>query len=167
MSMSTLEYVEAPLYRDRAAGDPLGVFLAGGITGCPRWHDDALSVLGDSGVPMIVYSPNRLDFPIHDPAASEEQVTWEQHYLRHPGVLTLFWFPKPIDPHIVQPIALFELGQAIGEGRSFVVGVDPEYPRARDVRFMMKINHAGQPVYDTLGAVLNATIDTVSAGLWA
>lgn len=80
--------------------------------------------------------------------------------LHLPGVLTLFWFPA-CDPSVTtQPIALFELGQVPGEGRPLVVGTDPAYPRATDVRMLCRLNAPGPTVHhhlpDLLGADLRA-----------
>ncbi len=160
--MNRLRYYEAPNYYTPIDGDPAAVFLAGGITGCPRWHDHAVKVLAAAGVPMVVLNPNRRNFPIHDPDAGEEQVRWEQHHLLLPATITMMWFPAPIEPHIVQPIAMFEFGQAINSRPDrLLVGADPGYPRERDVRLMMRVHHSGTPVHATLDALLAATVKEV------
>ena len=38
-----------------------------------------------------------------------------------------------------QPIAMYELGQALGEGRQIVVGADPAYPREADVHMLCRL----------------------------
>jgi len=58
-----------------------------------------------------------------------------------------------------QPIALFELGQALGEGRRIVVGADPGYPRERDVHLLCRINRPGMPVWSTLDDTLTTAIE--------
>jgi hypothetical protein len=157
--VSDFRCFEAPNYWEPAAGDPPGVFLAGGISGCERWHDHAVQVLRDSGVPMVVLNPNRTDFPIHDPDAGPEQVRWEQHHLFLPQVITLMWFPAS-DPQVTtQPIAQFEFGQALASRPDrLLVGADPDYPRARDVRLMMWVHQPVAPVFFMLDDLLNATI---------
>lgn len=153
-------YVEAPNYYEPIAGET-AVFLAGGITGCPRWHDDAAYRLMTADVPVVVLNPNRENFPIHDPEAGWEQVQWEQHHLHLPNVITMMWFP-PCDAAVTtQPIAQFELGQALGEGRWLLVGADPGYPRKRDVHLMLRYNRPDLTVHDSLDALLDATIAAV------
>lgn len=151
-------YVEAPEYYRPRLTDPPAVFLAGGITGVERWHDHAVEVLLSAGMPLVVLNPSRRDFPIDDPSAAWEQVSWEQHHLHLPSTITLFWFPACDRAVTVQPIALFELGQALGEGRRIVVGAHPEYPRALDVRMLVQLNRPGLPVHAGLDDVLAATL---------
>ena len=153
-------YYEAPHpYRPRP-GDPPAVFLAGGITGVERWHDHAAGVLADVAV---VLNPHRVAFPIDDPGAGREQVTWEQHHLHLPGVLTLFWFPAS-DPRVTtQPIAMFELGQALGEGRRVVVGADPRYPRQADVHLLCELARPDLRVGTSLDDVLTAARGLLTA----
>lgn len=154
-------YFEAPDYYRPQPVDGPAVFLAGGITGAERWHDRAVAVLHAAPTPVVVLNPNRAAFPIDDPGAAWEQVSWEQHHLHLPSVLTLFWFPA-CDPAVTtQPIAMFELGQALGEGRRIVVGADPGYPREPDVHMLCQLAHPGLPVYSDLGDVLAATLEHV------
>jgi hypothetical protein len=157
-------YYEAPRYYRPQVVDGAAVFLGGGITGCPPWHRQAIRTLGDAPEPLVVLNPNRADFPIDDPSAGWEQVSWEQHHLHLEGLTTLMWFPAS-DPQItVQPIALFELGQALGEGRKLVVGADPAYPRAADVHMLCQLARSGMPVYTSLEDVLAATIVAARVG---
>lgn len=160
-SVSDFRYFEAPNYYRPEFGDPPAVFLAGGITNCPAWHQHAVQVLRDSGVPMVVLNPARADFPIHDPQAGREQVTWEQHHLHLLGLITMMWFPASDPAKTTQPIAQFEFGQAIGEGRRLLVGADPGYPRCRDVEFMVDLNRPELTVHGTLDNLLAAVIREV------
>lgn len=164
--MTDFRYIEAPNYYEPTAEDPPAVFLAGGITNCPPWHQDAVDYLRKSGVSMVVLSPARKDFPIHDPAAGWEQVRWEQHHLHLPNMITLMWFPASDPTLTVQPIAMFELGQALGEKRRLVVGADPGYPRQRDVHLMMRWNRPDGPaVQDHLDWLLaDAVAEVLSHG---
>ena len=163
----SIDYIESPDYRHRARHvmglNRPAVFLAGGITGCPRWHDDALALLRSFGTPLTVLNPNRENFPIHDPRAGREQVWWEQDHLLMPTTVTLMWYPKS-DPSVTtQPIALFELGQilnpaTLATGRRFVIGADPGYPRRRDVELMMDYHVPSQPLYSTLAETVSAAV---------
>ncbi|MGW4802111.1 nucleoside 2-deoxyribosyltransferase domain-containing protein [Nonomuraea sp. NPDC004297] len=157
-------YVEAPTYYRPQRTDPPAVFLAGGITGVERWQVRAANVLAAAESPLVVINPARADFPIADPAAAWEQVSWEQHHLHLPGLVTLFWFPAG-DPAVTsQPIALFELGQALGEGRRIVVGAHPDFPREPDVRMLCQLARPGTPVYADLDDVLWAVLASCASG---
>lgn len=158
-------YFEAPNYWTPGPGDPkVAVFVAGGITGCPPWHQQAIQALRDSAVPMAVLNPARANFPIHDPDAGWEQVRWEQHHLHHPRTVTMMWFPEPLDPHIVAPIAQFEYGQLLeSTTRQFTVGADPGYPRCRDVHYMARYHRPDMTVHSTLHAQVEATVRLVEA----
>lgn len=151
-------YFEAPTYYRPQPADPPAVFLAGGITGVERWHDHAVEVLQTAAEPLVVINPNRVRFPIDDPGAAWEQVSWEQHHLHLPTVMSLFWFPA-CDPAVTtQPIAMFELGQALGEGRRIVVGAHPDVPRAPDVHMLCQLARPGQVVFSDLDHVLQAVL---------
>lgn len=150
---------ESPAYYRPQPTDPPAVFLAGGITGVAEpWHGRAVETLLSAPHPLVVLNPNRANFPIDDPAAGWEQVSWEQHHLHLPGVLTLFWFPASDPAVTTQPIAMFELGQALGEGRPIVVGASPGYPREADVRMLCRLARPGLHVHSDLDEVLHATI---------
>ncbi len=65
------------------------MFLAEGITGCPRWHDHAAAAPD----PVVVLNPNRANFRNYDPAPGWEQVSSEKHHLylattRHPVLVS-------------------------------------------------------------------------------
>lgn len=156
-----VRYIEAPIEYQPDPDDPPAVFLAGGITSCPDWQATALENFASDDVPMVVLNPRRQNFPIHDPTAGPAQIGWEYRHLHQRGVLTVFWFPA--GGFVPQPIALFELGQALGEGRPFVVGVDPGYSRALDVQAQRALARPGLTVHDRLDAVLAETRQAVRA----
>lgn len=73
-----MQYIEAPhpysqhvLYKS--------VYLAGGITNCPDWQQQMVHLLDDTDYTLL--NPRRQCFPISDPNASREQITWEYHYM--------------------------------------------------------------------------------------
>lgn len=149
-------YFEAPTYYRPQPCDPPAVFLAGGITGvAERWHPRAVAALHAAPEPLVVLNPNRAEFPIGDPSAAWTQVSWEQHHLRLADV-TLFWFAPSDAAVTTQPIAMFELGQALGEGRRVVVGAHPDYPREADVHMLCQLSRPGMPVFSDLDDVLPA-----------
>jgi len=147
----TTRYFEAPDYFEPAPGDPLRVFLAGGITGCPDWQAPTAEELLDVG--LTVFNPRRRAFPIDDPTEAPRQIAWEHHHLRAADV-TLFWFPADQ----VQPIALFELGAALGEGRHIVIGAAPGYPRRLDIEHQVALAGSTRTVHTSMADVLDEVI---------
>lgn len=154
-----MTYIECPTMYRPAPGDPPAVFLAGGIVGCPDWQSVAAKHLAERAV---VLNPRRANFPIHDPSATPEQIQWEHHHLHMDGVLTLFWFPASDRQVTTQPIAMFELGAALGEQRPIVVGADPGYPRAADVRWQTALARPELTVTDSLDALLASVTDQLA-----
>ena len=112
----------------RHPGEGAAVFLAGGITGCPDWQAEALGLLANTR--LLVFNPRQPAFDVTDPDAGRDQIAWEVEHLRFADLI-LFWFPASGD--VTQPIALFELGMALGQRRDLVVGTDPAYCRRFDV----------------------------------
>ncbi len=118
-------YLEALDIPKRALGHK-SVFLAGGITGCPNWQQEMRQLLNDPD--LILLNPRRADFPIHDPNAARDQITWEHSHLHQAGAI-LFWFCK----ETIQPIVLYELGAWSMTDKPIFVGVHPKYPQRQDV----------------------------------
>lgn len=139
-------YIEAP---DNHHGPLPGVFLAGGITGCPDWQAEARRELDP--LPVAILNPRRADFPIHDPGAAAEQIAWEYDHL-HRAAVVLFWFPDS-GPVVVQPIALYELGAHAAAGTPIAVGTDPRYVRRADVVLQLGHVRPEVTVRDDLAAV--------------
>lgn len=111
------------------------VFLAGGITDCPWWQDEVIRELVFCGGSGTVLNPRRRDFPIHDPNAALEQITWEYHALNAVDIFSM-WFSAGDS---VQPICMYELGRHLairrmtGHLKLVVIGVEPGYKRIQDV----------------------------------
>lgn len=139
----TARYIEAPKTWN---GEGASVFLAGGITGCPDWQQQAQRLLADLDVTVI--NPRRADFPIGDPTAAPAQIAWEFDHL-HRATAILFWFPASEGP---QPIALYELGRYLALGRPLAVGCDPAYPRRQDVIEQVGLAAHDMPVWGNLSA---------------
>jgi hypothetical protein len=136
--------VTAPEYY---RGDGRVLFLGGAITGAPNWQAEALEAL--AGTDLVVCNPRRPDFPIDDPRASFEQISWEYTHLRRADG-ALFWFPC----ETIAPIALFELGRLTGESKPIFVGRHPDYARKVDVDLQVAIARPGVRVVQTLPALL-------------
>jgi hypothetical protein len=129
--------ITAPNYSKAESSRRL--FLAGGITNCPDWQKEALTLLEKSRVDVEVYNPRRPNFPIHDPDAANEQVKWEFDHLHKANVI-LFWFPK----ESICPIALYELGFWLSRFENdrkpqVIIGCHPEYPRLQDVQIQSSL----------------------------
>jgi hypothetical protein len=121
-----MRYVEALNYYD-LYGTDTKLFLAGGITGCPDWQQEMVSLLKETS--LTILNPRRANFPIHDPSAAQEQIEWEHHAFRAADVI-LFWFPK----ETLCPIVLYELGAWSMTSKRVFIGVHPEYSRLQDVK---------------------------------
>jgi hypothetical protein len=142
-----MEYVECPENWEPLPHQP-SVFLAGGITGCPDWQRELASMLRLTN--YAVLNPRRKIFPMGDPSAAEQQITWEFRHLRKADVIA-FWFCK----ESIQPIALFELGAWSQSRKNLVlVGVEQGYPREQDIHIQMKL--LGRGVLSSLEEIANS-----------
>jgi hypothetical protein len=145
----TARYIEAPEVWN---GEGAAVFLAGGITSCPDWQQEARQTFRNLDVTVL--NPRRADFPIGDPTAAPAQIAWEFDHL-HRATAILFWFPASEGP---QPIALYELGRYLALGRPLAVGCDPAYPRRQDVIEQLGLAAPDVPVWGNLSATCLAAV---------
>ena len=126
-----MKYIEAPQEYDiRLLSDSL--FLAGGITNCPEWQSEMVMLLSDTDITIL--NPRRKNFPIDDPEAARQQITWEFHALRDVDTIS-FWFCK----ETICPIVLYELGTWNVSDKHIFIGMDPEYQRRQDVEIQTKL----------------------------
>jgi len=102
------------------------VFLAGGITKCPKWQSQMVAMLSDTD--LVLLNPRREDFPMGDPNAADAQIRWEHAALRRANAI-LFWFPY----ESLCPIVLYELGAWSMTNKPIFVGMDARYERSQDV----------------------------------
>ncbi|MBP9748921.1 nucleoside 2-deoxyribosyltransferase domain-containing protein [Patescibacteria group bacterium] len=107
------------------------LFLAGGITNCPNWQEDALTELADTN--STIFNPRRKTYP-DDPAALRQQISWEYERLRSADAI-LFWFA----PGSLNPITLFELGSALERKQRLFIGADAGYSRIADLRIQIAL----------------------------
>ena len=133
-------YIEAPA---RVTADSAALFLAGGISGCPDWQSEAVSMLRHT--PYTVLNPRRKKFPAGDRATVAEQIAWEYAGLKMATVIA-FWFPHSE----VQPIALFELGSAVASGKLISVGAHPSYSRRIDLELQLEAAQVRGLIHDSL-----------------
>ena len=120
--------------------DEIAVFLAGGITDCPDWQKEVINFFRyrDTEANLVLLNPRRDNFPINDPDATEEQITWEFNALERMDIFSMYFCSGTSD----QPICMYELGRNIcrmqmrfptdWEDR-IVVSVEEGYRRFRDV----------------------------------
>jgi len=125
-------YIEALNKYNVNDTDDLSVFLGGGITGCPDWQAEMRSKL--EGLPITILNPRRANFPIEDPSAGKEQITWEYDQLARATAI-LFWFPC----ETLCPITLYELGKWSHSHKPLFVGVHPDYKRRFDVEMQTSL----------------------------
>lgn len=124
-----MRYIESPEIYESGGKS---IFLAGGITNCPDWQQDIVSMLRDTDLTLL--NPRRENFPIHDPNAALAQITWEYEHLRKANAI-LFWFPR----ETLCPIVLYELGAWNMTKKPIFVGVHPEYKRRPDVEIQTQL----------------------------
>lgn len=124
-------YIEAV---EEFEGEGKSLFLGGGITNCPDWQQDMIYMINDDNLDAIIFNPRRKNFPIDDPNASEEQITWEHKMMRKASAIC-FWFPC----ETLCPIVLYELGAWSMTDKPLFVGVHPKYERMRDVIIQTKL----------------------------
>jgi hypothetical protein len=135
-----MKYVQCPETFDydwTTMPDIKPVFIGGGISGCSNWQEeDFLPLVQDWDDNWVFINPRRASFDINDPTASKFQIHWEYKHLNAPGTIRLFWFPH----ETLCPITLFELGSAartiVGP---LIVGCDPKYARAFDVKEQLSL----------------------------
>lgn len=125
-------YIESPNEYDKKRHSGDAVFLAGGITGCLDWQQEMTEMLRNTS--LVLLNPRREDFPIHDPNAAREQITWEHCHLGMADAVS-FWF----SPETLNPIVLYELGAWSKSTKPIFVGVHPEYKRRQDVEIQTEL----------------------------
>lgn len=154
-------YIEALNEYSPVRGET-SLFLAGGITGCNNWQNDAAERLHYKAPNLVLLNPRRENFPIDDPSASEEQIRWEHKHLRLATAI-LFWFPE----ETLCPITLFEYGRWLAATNLFThnhpimmipkklfVGCSYNYQRRSDVIIQTSLERPTQVVHNTLYDVL-------------
>ena len=124
-----MEHIQAP---KEYVGLKHSIFLAGGITSCPEWQDQAIEMLSETN--LVVVNPRRDDFDASNPDMEMEQISWEHRHLARARAV-LFWFPK----ETLCPITLFELGAMLPTNKIIYIGMDPEYKRRSDVEIQSRL----------------------------
>ena len=120
-------------------------FLGGGITNCPDWQSEVIAYLktfdeqhNGALSNLVVFNPRRENFPIDDPTASVEQISWEFRHLSMSDIFSMYF----CGGDVIQPICLYELGRNVATqmvqyadsyDKHIVVSSDPTYCRLQDV----------------------------------
>ena len=86
-------------------------------------------------------------------AGAREQIIWEWRHLKA-ARLVVFWFAA----ETLQPIALFELGKALGRRQRMLVGAHPDYPRRFDVEIQLRAECPGARVSDSLEELVASAV---------
>ena len=91
-------------------------FLGGGITNCPEWQQEVIAKLEkyDAIHPedlnrLVIFNPRRENFPIDDPNAARQQISWEFKWLQKMDIFSMFFTAGESD----QPICMYELGRNV------------------------------------------------------
>jgi len=128
------------------------LFLAGGISNCPDWQSEMIKEFDDFQA-LTIYNPRRKDFPMDDPKAAEEQITWEFMQLQNSQIIS-FWFAKGS----LNPIVLYELGMWANsrQDKKIFIGIDPEYERKQDVIIQSSLAKRNFDYYESVSDMSDA-----------
>lgn len=117
----------------------ISLFLAGGITNCPKWQKDIIKRLNDYQTDeLVVFNPRRDNFPIDDKTAAYEQILWEFNQLNNIDIFSIYFSSGISD----QPICMYELGRYIAKmqyrfpidwEKRIIISVEYGYKRKEDV----------------------------------
>jgi hypothetical protein len=135
-----MQYIEAPNEIETRAKK---LFLAGSISGAPDWQRYVVPKL--KYLDIAVYNPRRENFPIKDPSAAVEQISWEHKYLNAADLIS-FWFCE----ETIGPIVLYECGAWTKTSKPIIIGMDPGYERRKDVEIQTKLERPGVPIVYSL-----------------
>ena len=127
------------------------IFLAGGIQKCGDWQKELISLFQKSNISEDIYliNPRRDNFPIDDPNAAEEQITWEFEMLEQCDYFTMLFNSSESD----QPICFYELGRNIERMKQkfpkiwmnqIIVSSDKNFKRVQDVEIQTKLATKGK-----------------------
>ena len=144
-----MKIITAPeIYKDNSN---ITCFLAGGITNCPNWQDEVIKNIKEYSFSknidlkyLDIYNPRRVNFPIDNPNAAQEQIEWEFKYLEECDIFSMYFCNAPSD----QPICMYELGRNISEIKNeymgtwehrIIVSVEKGYKREQDELIQIRL----------------------------
>ena len=146
----TMKVITAPEKYIEKPGD-VRCFLAGGISNCPEWQQEAIKYLREFDVDknhpnneLIIFNPRRESFPINNPDVTEEQIAWEFEALNNCGIFSMYFCNADSD----QPICMYELGRYLlhtmnrywhSWEKRIVISVEDGYRRQADVKTQVRL----------------------------
>lgn len=147
-----IKYIEAPTEYNCAGSDKT-LFLGGGITGCPKWRDEALKELKYSN--LTILNPERQNFDINDNDLERGQIEWEHRHLLRANAI-LFWFPC----ETLCPITLYELGAWVARPKPIFIGYHPEYKRKRDIEIQVRLepHRINQKIHNNISSLIDEVL---------
>jgi len=150
---------------EKKPGD-ISIFLAGGIQNTKEWQKEVIASLQkkfDSIDQVVVFNPRRENFPIHDPNAAQEQITWEYRMLETADIFSMYFAGGTSD----QPICMYELGKHL-ERRSrnndldrVIVSSEPDYKRVQDVKIQTRLVYPKMVIGDSLEDHIESIISVI------
>jgi len=143
-----MRYVECP-EEYYGAGPDISVFLAGGITNCPDWQQEMVTLLSDSDLTLV--NPRR---KLWEDAQAVAQIEWEHRHLTRCDAV-LFWFPS----ETICPITLYELGAWCFRPKKIFVGCHPNYARKLDVEVQTRLERVNLVVVSTIRDLAQQVLD--------
>jgi hypothetical protein len=142
--------------------DQISVFLAGGITNCPKWQNEVIRKLEDFELQsLVIYNPRQEHFDITNPNASYKQIAWEYQYLESMDIFSMYFSDGNSD----QPICMYELGRNIIRMQNrfpndwkerIVITCENGYRRKQDVYIQTRLATQDDIVYDSLDKHISA-----------
>jgi len=136
-------YIQSPTKIPEVISCP-SVFIAGGISGCPRWQDEIAVMFEGCG--YTYFNPRRRDDFAKEGSDAEAQILWEYEAIEKTDIM-LFWFPK----ESICPITLLEYGKSLvwakdGKIKKLIVGFENGYPRSFDLKIQTKLVNESDPL---------------------
>ncbi len=145
------------------------VYLEGPILGATDWQSESLEYFSRRVRDVIIAIPRRKG-PVLEELPEDEhrrQIRWQEHFLlqawKH-GIV-LFWLPKESEHICSRPYAQSSrliLGRTIERYRThqnrFVIGMEPDFPGERNIRFQLCQNCPEIAVRSSLEMVCNDAI---------
>lgn len=118
-------------------GDPIRIFLAGGITDCVDWQSTVVSLFesdkyfNDKNV--ILYNPRRAnwDMSMNSKSTTRKQIQWEFERLEKMDIFSMFFAASETS---VGPICLYELGR-------YVCRMQARFPTDWQLRIVVDIEN--------------------------
>ena len=94
----------------------INIFIAGGITNCPDWQSELISLLTNriqkDNDDIVLFNPRRENFTVGDKEVALQQIQWEHEHLEMCDQI-VYWFSRGS----LNPISLYELGRWGGGGK--------------------------------------------------